>query len=261
MTTDVDPDLAAILDNEGGEPEPAEPATPSDAPLPEAEEPAAPAEPEHPESVPWEDHVKLRHENENYRKTWQPIEKAFDGVHPEDREALLNLVSTYKEDPAQAAAIMRQYADALAANDGEAVLDDAPGNDQPLTRADLDRALAAERQAFAKEQQKAAEAQAVQQYERDAVALGYNPQSEDPVEASRYVRLLSIASKNGGDLQAADKVLTGERQKIIDEYLAAKKAESGSTPVPQTGITPSGENQITSLKDADKAAWELLTQQ
>lgn len=245
MTTDVDPDLAAILDNEGAEPEPAEPATPSDAPLPDDPEPEAPATPEHPESVPWEDHVKLRHENENYRKTWQPIEKAFEGVHPEDREALLNLVSTYKEDPAQAAAIMRQYAEALSANDGEAVMDAEPAEPKYLTADDLNRVLT-------EREQKAAASQAVAKIESDAVTLGYNPESED------YVALLSIASKNGGDLQAAHKVMTDKRQKIIDDYLASKKAESGSTPVPQTGAAPSGEHEIKSLADADRAARELF---
>lgn len=243
----VDPELAAILDNEGDAPEPAEPAVPSDAPLPEADEPAA-TEPDHPETVPWEDHVKLRHENEAYRKRWQNIEQAFDGVHEDDKTALLELVSTYKNDPAQAAAIMRQYADALAANDGEAVMESEPSEPKYLTADDLNRVLT-------EREQKAAATQAIQKIESDAVSLGYNPESED------YVALLSIASKNGGDLQAAHKVMTDKRQAIIDEYLASKKAESGSTPVPQTGITPSGENAITSLKDADKAAWELLTQQ
>lgn len=243
--SDLEPELEAILDRgqpEEAAPEPApEPATPSDI---EPEDPA-PAEPEHPETVAWDEHVKLRHENAEYRKRWQPIEQTFDGIHPDDAAALLDLAKTYKEDPRQAAEIMRQYADALSAEREAAGVPEG-GEQKYLTPEEFDRR-------WAERESKQRNDQLVADIEREAQTLGYTPGTRD------YVSLLHAATnETNGDIKKADALLKSERQRIIDEFVAAQAKGSTVTPAPQTGVAPSGERVIGGLDDADNAFRESM---
>lgn len=246
----IDPDLDAIIDRPEPSAEvieaPEAPAELEPIEVPEDDGPElAPADlPEARDPVPWSEYEKLRHENADYRKRWQPIEQTFSKVHPDDAAALLSLVETYANDPAQAAEVMRSYAEALAANGGEAVMDTADEEDY-LTASQVERMLT-------EREQRQAEAAAVAQIERDAVTLGYNPESED------YVALLHLASKNGGDLQAADAALKAKVQKQVEAELA-KLRDMAQVPTPQIGgSAPSAERQINNVKEAASALYEQL---
>ena len=176
---------------------------------------------------------KLRQEAAARRTEAQAFKEAFDGYSDDDREVLLDLAKTLRTDPASAAEWMRAQAEALLAGDdpagpegegaGEGIDPDAP-----LTAAQLDKYLA---DRDSKKAAEAAEAKALAEVQDEAKTLGFNPEAKTGPERRQYLELLEAAhSEHGGDLAKAATAIKAERQKIIDDWLAGKAAQSDATP-------------------------------
>lgn len=247
--------FAAALDDDG---DPGE-----GAPVASADDPEPTGDPE-PRMVPWDDHVKLRSENADYRKRFQPYEKAFGALDPEAANAFLELASVYAKDPAAATAAL---AEAFGFDlDGEA----GGGQPQFLTREDF----RAEMEAFHRQQQQQAqETQAIEagrdEIRKVAKDCGFEPGTKD------YKRLLAIAQSefatdDFGDqrspteaVRLAAESLTGElaefQRRVVSEYLEGKAKGGGVATTGSAGEAPSTEEPITNLETASRAFKEFLT--
>lgn len=264
------PDLNAILDG-ADDPEPAgdpagdgapagDQATPAGTDAPADVDPAA-ADPAKTglDALPeeWQKEVReAREEAKRYRLRAKEYEEVYDGLDDDGRGFLLELNKALKAGDSDTAQAMwgQLFADpdaAAAAADPAAAGGDP---DAPLTAADIDRLV---EEKLATREAKRAEDQAVADITKDAEALGYKPGSRD------YVNLLYVANnETGGDLAAADQALKAERQKVIDEFVAAKATDSELHTTPAgDGSAPSGERQITDLRTAKAGLEEWLASQ
>lgn len=224
----------------GTDPAPATEAAPVD-PAPPADPPAADdvdlfeADPTA-DSFPRAYVERLRSEAAARRTEAKAFAEAFEGYSDEDRGTLLDLARTLRTDPASAAEWMRSQAEALLAGaDPAGAGDEEPeaevDPDAPLTAAQLERYLA-DREA--RREREAAEAKALDDIVSEAKGLGFDPATN----RREYLALLDVANnETAGDLAKAAEVLRAERQKVIDDYLAAKARESDTAPTvpPQVG--------------------------
>lgn len=180
----------------------------------------------------WQSHVReLRAEAAERRTALKPYAEAFDGYDDADREVLLEVARTLKSDPKAAGEWMRSQAELLLAEQAAEVEAGTRDPDEPMTRAELEAFLAERETKAAAEREQKAHVDAIV---TEAKALGYDPESD----RRGYARLLDVAMhETGGDLQKAHDAIKAERQKVIDEYLAAKATagDAGGTLPPQTG--------------------------
>jgi hypothetical protein len=171
---------------------------------------------------------RLRQEAAARRTEAQAFKEAFEGYSDDDRTVLLDLAKTLRTDPASAAEWMRAQAEALLAGDEAAGAGDGEGDDldpdAPMTPAQLEKYLT-DREA--KKAAEAAETERVDAIVKEAEALGFS----EKANRREYLALLDIATHDtGGDLAKAAEQLKAERQKVIDDFLAAKAAEADATP-------------------------------
>lgn len=91
----------------------------------------------------------------------------------------------------------------------------------------------------------------------EARALGYDPQSQDPVDEARFAALMHLTGRGditGGDVAKAHEVLEGWRQANIDEFVAAKSADAARPGVPaDAGAPPAQPQQVETMDDAHGA--------
>lgn len=230
---------------------------------PPTEPPPAPAPPsEHPESVPWDDHVALRHENARYKQRYHPIEQAFAGFDDDTRSAMLEFAGMWSKDPEQAFAMLAQLR-------GYEIDAGAPAPDV-VTREEWE-AWQAQQHDAQESAQLEAEAQAIA---AEAQALGVDPSS--PAYASllgAYELALDVAQaryesgetpdfepptlKAVYDQQIAQ--LEGFAQQVRDGMVAEKRP--GPSPTSNTGTAPSETEPITDFEQAKKAAEAFLASQ
>lgn len=190
---------------------------------------------------------KLRKEaasNRDRARTAEERSKIL-GEDQDTIDAWGDLIHTFNTDPKAAAQRFQEISQRIL--DGESVQEatanvDEADEDQPLTRSQYEQLRA----------QEAAQAQIsedVKGIERHAGELGYDVASDD------YLTLLVLADKNyGGDIDKAHAALESRKQKVIDDYIAAKQkdAENGTAPV--AGGAPGSERDIKTMADADNAA-------
>jgi hypothetical protein len=177
---------------------------------------------------------KLRREAERYRTTARTFEEAFEGYDPADREVLLELAKTLRTSPADAARWMADQAQRLLDEHGGTGPaggggDQQPGDDAPLTAAEVRQMIAQARQEWAQEQ-------ATTSYTNEAFGqireAGYNPEGPDGTSIIWYA-----VNETGGDVAAAIARHKAAEQAVVDRYLAEQKAGangSAQTP-PQQG--------------------------
>lgn len=203
---------------------------------------------------------RLRQDNQQLRDRYRPYEQTFSQFHPDDREALLHLANVMRSgDVGQAAQLMRQYADILSPAQQQQVMQqtqqvaqqqqDQQGQPQPqyMTKQEFEQAITEREQATQLENQ-------VKDIYSEAERLGYPPGHPD------HVKLLLMARDgHDGNLEAAAQALAAERERVIQEYLAAKTGQPNPRPAPRTGSTPSdNKGAPTNLKDAKAAMDERL---
>ncbi len=195
---------------------------------------------------------RLRSEAAARRTEAAAFKSAFEGYTPEDQAVLLDLAKTLRTDPASAAAWMQEQAQALLDADPDPAGGQDPADpDAPLTRAQLDAYLAERDQKAAAER---AQADQLAKIAGEAKTLGFDPEAKVGQAARDYVALLHAANtETGGDLAKAAEVVRSERQKIVDDFLAAKAAGAGAaTTPPQVGA---GRETQPSVADLD---WDDL---
>lgn len=257
------------MDNETGQAPNAEQVTTPPAQTPDP----APTEDFHTQELPAEQASfdrayveKLRGEAAKYRtqaRDGQPYREALARFTESDRAVWLNLVNATYADPKAGAAMMREIATNLAGGmtQDEAVdaaVDKAKEQTPtpalsappepavtPLSEADVAR-MFDERMNMRETQ--AEQARAVRAVEDAVVALGYEKGSTGFINVLHYA-----ANQTGGDLDAAHKIVQGDRQAIIDGYLADKAAEGGTRVPHASGMTPSNEVTVKNMADAERA--------
>lgn len=187
---------------------------------------------------------KLRRESAGYReraKQAEQYEQYFGGYDDSDRQVWFGLAQTMQSDPRAAAEYMKQISDGIL-NDYQEQVPQAqqnPGNPNYVTM-----------EQFQQWQQNSALESEVAGIEREATAMGYNTNSAE------YIQLLWTAQhQTNGDLNAAHEAINGERQRIIDEYLATKSQDASR--MPQTpgasGASPGGQRELKTWADAQAA--------
>lgn len=204
------------------------------------------------------------------------IGKAFAGLHPDDRKALAGIIQGISTDPVAAAQQLQQAAaqieqafgggadDAGDEDDDEydpadelaelESYDDDEADDDPMaapmTRAD-----------FAQMMEQAAYDQTVTNMEQTILTelreLGYDADSNDPVERARATALLELARTSDEDLpvalRQAHEAIEGWEQQVIDQYASGKRADARRPQPPGGGAPASGERVLESLGDAREA--------
>jgi hypothetical protein len=254
----IDPALQEILDRpEAGSEPAAPPAEPDAAAAPPAEETAAAEDVLDdlaglPEDTKFDATYvkKLRQEAASYRTKAKQYE-AFESYDEADRKIFVQMAELFKTDPVAAA----DYWESLAKGVREANAPAAPqpGDDAPLTKADVDR-LFAERDSAA-----AVQAEKVR-IEHEATQLGYS------VGSRQYKYLVQTArDETGGDLKAAHAAIEAEYQARIDQFVGGKAREADGSPVAPAagaGAPPSGEvTAPTSFKSATQQLRDFLDAQ
>ena len=211
------------------------------------------------EAVPWDDHVKLRHENAEYRKKWGPYEEAFGGFDDDGRSGWMDFIKLAQSDPEAARAQMLY---SLIGEDGLAALgfgdqqggeEQYPEQPQYLTREEFQAQLHDE---FARREEAQSEEAAVAGVEDQAEQLGYEPGSLE------YMQLLHLAlTEHDGDLEAAHQAMGDWRQGIVNDFLKTKSDDGTPSPV-TPGMGPGGEQKSPKdISEASKAFGSFLGSQ
>lgn len=202
-------------------------------------------------------------------------EDAFAGMHPEDADAVLGFVQLLQQDPAAAAAWMRENADALSPAQEKAMERAAQAANQPeaapsaqdedefdpydqerIAKLAEERAEAKFQELMAQREQAAAVESARAEIEREAKDLGYSPEGDD---AWRYKALLLRARDEfNGDLRKAHEALEADATRRAQALLKAKAEEAERKVPPEEGRAPAGRSEPRSMADAEKAMKERL---
>ncbi len=194
--------------------------------------------------------TKLRQESAGYRTKHKPYEEAFGKYSEDERAVWFELAAGLVNDPQTTAKRFQEIAAAVL-GEGEkppdpVANDSADEDEAPLTRKQVQELMA--------ERDRTADLDGrVSRIKATAVGLGYKEGSVG------YRTLLITAQENGGDIDAAHKLLEGERQSHIDAYIAAKKADAEGAPATGgTGSTAGQERSITTWAQASDALRERM---
>lgn len=233
-----------------------------DAPLaPEVAPEAAPVAPVEGQAVPWEEYVKLRTENADYRKKWQPYETTFSDESTQAFKAAADSLAAGDTD-AVAAWMVRNAAAALGVSTEDLMAlagDDEEAQEEITTEGELTpetvQRLVDERvtEAMTAQQQTQLESQtqAVVQEVEDA---GF------PQNTPEHMLVLWHATNTfDGDLDKAVAKVNGMSQEAVDNYLAKRREDAKGAPRQTEGQTP-GTGRKIKLEDAREAAEEWLEQ-
>jgi len=186
----------------------------------------------------------LRRESAGYRekaKAAAQYEEYFGSYDDQDRQVWFGLAQEMQRDPKAAAEYMKQISDGIMNSYQEQVpaAQQNPSNPNYITM----------EQFKSWQEQTALEAE-VAGIEREAGAMGYNPNNAE------YIELLWTAQhQTNGDLNAAHEALEGNKQRIIDEYLASKSQDAGRMPQAPggQGAAPGGQRELKTWADAQRA--------
>lgn len=184
-------------------------------------------------------------------------------LHPDDRRWFADTMALMARDPQRGAEQLAAGADAIRQSVGgqppaapapPAAADpfaDPDPNEQPLTRADLQQALA--------QRDEAANMERIQaEVLTEVRGLGYDPEAQvGTKEYDDYSYLLALAGRPDvqGDLTKADAIVKQRDQLVIDAYVNGKSADAGRPAVPAIpgGVAASDERPLETFEDADAA--------
>lgn len=192
---------------------------------------------------------RLRKESGNYRtkaKEYEGYAKSFEAYGDEDRAVWTEAMRRFNEDPKSGA----EYLDAIAKSVLAEYQDKA---DEPITDENDKPLTLAEYQSLREQERAAAEQAAeVSRIESEAKTLGYDPTSDE------YTYLLTVASRlKSGSLEEAHAKIEAAYDKRVEKRLAEMKAEAAGSPTAPnagSGAQPSGERQLKTWADAERAS-------
>lgn len=256
---------------------------PAGAPAP----PPAPAGDEG--DMTYRDAQALRAEQQQYRERWGGFEQAFSGVSddararllerapdlgddlaeiadafatlaPDDRAIIAQVIGQIESSPEDAAHNLMAIAGMLrgdepGAEGGEQV-NVADDGEEPewVSREELDALINDRLTGFltqhAIDQEEQRQVEGILTEVKD---LGYDLESEDPIEQARGEALFALARRLGGDLTAAHEALSGVGQRSVDEFVNGKAADAGRPGLPGAGAPPSQERPLETMDDAEGA--------
>lgn len=202
------------------------------------------------EAAAWR--TKLRETEQGFT----PFKTAFDGVRDDDREVFLNLISTYKQDPAQAAELFRQIADGLSPAQQAEVAEqvaEAKADGEALTPERVQQMIA---EAIQSDRAQVRQQQQVEQIHSQVRAAGFEP---DSLEGMSIMWL--AVNKTNGDMGAAISEWRNRDQSVIDQYVQGKSTQPGY--LPPSGNAGTGAAtlpKIENVADGAKAASAYIRQ-
>lgn len=217
----------------------------------ESEGSAEESEPSYQETFDRKYVEKLRRENAGYRERAKKFESVFEGYEEGAVDEWRDLITNFKSDPKSvaermkdlSAQILEQFSPQEQAEIAEAVAD---GEDMPLTRNEFNKLMAEREQQWELDSM-------VADIETEARDLGYNLKSRE-----YKVLLMTAKELPSGSIQEAHEMLLAERQKYIDEAVAAMEKEAGRTLPSNTVGVPDGSKSIKDFKDAKAALSNYL---
>lgn len=199
-------------------------------------------------------------------------------LHPDDRAYFAEAMSLMSKDPQKAAEMLSHGAEQLRAAyaiPGQPPAAPAPGEsgampewaapegaepgaevdplDQPMTMRQFQEAQKAD--AYAAE---------VRQNEQaiidEAKALGYDPDTDDPIAFARLQTLVALAGRPdiGGDLTKAHTLLEQARQADIDAFVQGKTADAANPTAPNLGAPPAERRELETAEDGRSAMMTRL---
>lgn len=234
-------------------PDPVAPVTPPEPPVtqPEVAEETEP-------KVFDEAYVKeLRAENAKWRTQLREYEQEFDGIDPDERRAMAELMRL---------SVAAQNGD----EDAVAQLAELLGDDTtpPATPAappefseDYFRRLAREEvdRVAAEHDTRRMESEGIQDVIRRAEALGYKQGTPD------YVLLMQAAnavdpSEHDDLIAAGHETVLAYKQSLIEAYLAEKEGRANTAPLvpPTGGVAPAGSRQLWTQDMTEKQKWAAV---
>lgn len=215
---------------------------------PEAEETS---EPSYQETFDRKYVEKLRRENASYRERAKKFESVFEGYEEGAVDEWRELITNYRSDPKGVAERMKDLSEAILSQFSpqeqeqiaEAMQD---GEDMPLTRSEFNKLMSEREQQWEMDS-------LVADIESEARELGYNLKS-------REYKILLMTAKElpSGSIQEAHELLLSERQRYVDEAVAAMEKEAGRrVPSGIVGV-PDDAKSIKDFKDAKAALANFL---
>jgi hypothetical protein len=204
-----------------------------------------------------------------------PIASTFALLHPDDRRYFANALALISDPATQAdgAAMLANVVQLLNADSGVQT-PPAPGapaptlpdgtpepfasadEDLPVTRAEMEQMLA-------DREMQAETSRQIDVVRSEAKELGYDLDSQDPIEFARADALIALAGREdltGGSLAKAHDIIESWKQASIDEFVAAKAADAGRPGAPvDSGAPPAQVRSVDTTDDALEAAKARLT--
>lgn len=193
-------------------------------------------------------------------------------LHPDDRAYFADAMALMATDPQRAAAMLEHGATQLRSAYAEPGAAPAPapagqpavpewaapeGAEQAAELDPLDQPMT---------MRQWQEVQQRDQYARDvagqeqaiideAKALGYDPDSSDPIAAARLSTLITLAGRPevGGDLSKAHALMEQARQADIDAFVQGKTADAANPTAPDTGAAPAERRVLATAEDGAAA--------
>lgn len=222
-------------------------------------------------SLPKEKIGKWNSEHKNYRERYQPYERAFKSLHPDDQTDILRFVEALNDPQARPEAVnwmrnvldrmtpaqQQQVADAVAAAAPEGEDDFDPFDPKQVDARIESRAKALLDERFA-EVERQREVERIQQANTTrAKELGY----DDPTSADYALLFLTAQKQYANDpdpLGRAHEAIERRWQERATSILKTKRADAQQATVPPEGAAPSGQKQPRTMKDAEVSARQRL---
>jgi hypothetical protein len=205
---------------------------------------------------------RIRREGQRYRQEQQALaeragkyDQVFGGYDEADQQVWCNLARTWSTNPAEAAAIMQNIAQAVLADStgtadashaATASADDGEGSLDELTPERVQQMIG---DALTQQQRAQLEQQAVQEVYAEVRAAGYEPGSPEAFMVLWYAN-----NEGSGDVKVGVEKMRAYNQKVIDDYVTGRVNGAHPTPSPANGVVASEQAPIHDLRDARKAA-------
>jgi hypothetical protein len=188
---------------------------------------------------------QLRREAAERRAKLKTYEDVFGLYDDEDRQVWFELAKTVAQDPKEGGKMMYEL--------GRRLLGEEPEPETPQTETSpdpvqiVDKIVSERLSAWEEEQQ-------IREIQQEARALGYDPDSRE------YLNLLWVAYKEtNGDLKAAHQKIEADKERLVQEFLEAQKAQNEQfPPQPASGTVAGSEREIKTLEDAKASMKERL---
>lgn len=207
---------------------------------------------------------KLRKQGQTYREQAQThaeqlaeYEAVYGQYEPEDRQAWFEMASRWAANPADGAEMMQRIAEQVL-NEGktpEEATEHVIAEDRVAAEAEAAGvAMTPEQiQALVDERFAAQQAEKMQQEAIDGVFAEIKAAGFDPHTRDGHSILWTANNETAGDIAKAIEIVKADKQKIIDEYVAAKSTPSART-APTDGMLAQPIPEVGGLDDAFKSA-------